>query len=348
MQSYSDVLKYLEKDNRQKHLLLGNGFSMAYDPSIFSYNALSDFVQNLDNELLIKLFEIVNTKNFELIMQQLDNFTELSEAFGANKNFIGKIRSASSELKNSLIDAIKELHPEHVFTIPEEKSKACASFLDEYLSKDGNVFSANYDLLLYWVVLRNQLEKTTDGFGRDVEDSGEWVPDDEVVYSELRWGKHKESQIIHHIHGTLSIFDTGIEIIKEEYESGQNLLEKIKSRIENKEYPVFVTAGTANEKLNHIMHNKYLSFCYDKLCAIKGSLVTFGFNFGDYDTHIIDALNKAAGNNKRNPNRLLSVYIGTYSDDDVKHIKRIENKFRCKVNMFDAKTAPVWIGNDKT
>lgn len=38
--SYSDVVKYLEKRKREKHLLLGNGFSIAYNPKIFSYNAL--------------------------------------------------------------------------------------------------------------------------------------------------------------------------------------------------------------------------------------------------------------------------------------------------------------------
>lgn len=38
--SYTDVVKYLNSKHRIKHLLFGNGFSMAYDPNIFSYNAL--------------------------------------------------------------------------------------------------------------------------------------------------------------------------------------------------------------------------------------------------------------------------------------------------------------------
>ena len=60
----------------------------------------------------------------------------------------------------------------------------------------------------------------------------------------------------------------------------------------NKEYPIFVTAGSAKEKLNHIMHNKYLSFCYDELCKIEGSLVTFGFNFGVFDETDVNAKHK--------------------------------------------------------
>jgi hypothetical protein len=44
VQNYYEVIKYLNKSKRQKHLLLGNGFSMSYDKDIFSYNALSDFI----------------------------------------------------------------------------------------------------------------------------------------------------------------------------------------------------------------------------------------------------------------------------------------------------------------
>jgi hypothetical protein len=39
LQTYQDAVKYLKKQ-KNKHLLLGNGLSMAYDAKIFSYNAL--------------------------------------------------------------------------------------------------------------------------------------------------------------------------------------------------------------------------------------------------------------------------------------------------------------------
>jgi len=107
IQSYEDVIKHLKKSKRKKHLLLGNGFSMAYDHKIFSYNALYEFIENLDNELLSKLFNIINTKNFELVMQQLDNFLELAKVFSTDKELITKLENASEELKTSLIDAKK-------------------------------------------------------------------------------------------------------------------------------------------------------------------------------------------------------------------------------------------------
>ena len=85
----------------------------------------------------------------------------------------------------------------------------------------------------------------------------------------------------------------------EEYDTQNYLLEKIKKRVENKDYPVFVTAGNGKEKLTHIRHNQYLAFCYENLCTVEGSLITFGFNFGQYDEHIIKAINIAAKHGKK-------------------------------------------------
>jgi hypothetical protein len=340
--SYHEVIKYLDKQKRPKHLLLGNGFSMAYDSKIFSYNALSTFIEKTNNPLLQKLFSTIKTRNFEQIMQQLDNFSVIAEAFNADKRFVDKIKIASSTLKSGLIEAVKELHPEHVFIVPEEKSKKCSMFLEEYLSKGGKIFSTNYDLLLYWVLMRNNSKNATDGFGRDLENTNEYINEEDLEFSELRWGKYKDDQTIFYLHGALPIFDTGINIVKEEYDTQNYLLEKINSRMENKEYPIFVTAGNAKEKLNHIMHNKYLSFCYDEFSALQGSLIILGFNFGNYDLHIIDAINKAAHYGRNSANKLRSIYIGVYSDTDLVHIEKIEDKFKVKVKKYNARSVNIW------
>ena len=181
-----------------------------------------------------------------------------------------------------------------------------------------------------------------DGFGRDLENANEFVPEEDLEFSELRWGRNKKGQNVHYLHGALPLFDTGIEIVKEEYDSENYLMEKIKSRMDRKEYPVFVTAGTSSQKLEHIMHNRYLTYCYDRLCEIEGTLIAFGFNFGEYDEHIIDAINIAAKQGKKVSDRLWSVYIGVYSEEGKKHIERVSKKFKCKVRIFDAKSAPVW------
>lgn len=343
LQSYENIIISLKKKNRQKHLLFGNGFSIAYNAKIFSYNALSDFIGKSSNELLKELFEVVNTRNFELIMRQLDNFVHIAKVFSTDEKLVGKIQEASQTLKDSLIEAVKTLHPEHVFEIAEEKCKSCFNFLREYLENNGKIFSTNYDLLLYWVLMRNRTDFAIDGFGRELENPEEIIIGEEPEFSdELIWGKHKKEQTVFYLHGTLPIFDTGVDIVKEQYDSQHYLLQKINERMERKEYPIFVTAGGAKEKLNNIMHNKYLSYCYEQLSTLEGSLVIFGFNFGEYDTHIIDAINKACHYGKKSGNKLHSVYIGVYSDEDLKHIESIESKFMCKVNKYNARTVQIW------
>jgi len=346
LDNFKDVLTSIQKNNgRNFHLLLGNGFSMAYDKDIFSYNALHDFITKLDDENLSKILSVIESKNFELIMQQLGDFSVLIDVFDGGSLLKSKVDYASEKLKSSLLDAVKSLHPEHVFSIPEEKIAACSRFIKIFLDSGGKIFSTNYDILLYWVLMRTNTLRHCDGFGRELENPGEFVPKDEQIWSELIWGKNREEQNIFYIHGALPFFDTGVAIVKEEYDQRHYLLDKISNRMERGEYPVFVTAGNAHQKLSHIMHNHYLTNCYDNLCNITGSLVTFGFNFGSYDEHIIDAINRAAKHGKKDFPKLLSVYIGVYSDEDRKYIEQIESKFMCKVHLFDTKSVDIWNGS---
>lgn len=279
-------------------------------------------------------------------MEQLENVAQIAQIFQAEKSVVENIRNATVILKESLIEAIKELHPEHVFAVSEEKSKACAKFLNDYLSNSGSVFTTNYDLLLYWVIMRNGLDRIGDGFGRETEDTDEWIEPDEREWSDLRWGKNSDTQSIYYVHGALHLFDTGLYIVKEEYTDEHVLLDNIKARMEKKEYPIFVTAGNGEEKLSHIRHNSYLTYCYDSLSNISGSLICFGFGFGNYDEHIIAALNKASKKSKDAQGNwkpfLKSVYIGVYSEKDIEHIRSIEKKFKVPVRLFDVKTANVW------
>ena len=341
--SYQQVLQKLNARPKPKHLIMGNGFSMSYDHTIFSYNALYDFIEKLEDPTLSKLFEVINTKNFELIMRQLDNFIELAKAFYIDENMVNALTDANQLMQKSLIDAVSALHPEHVFEVGEVKSKACFNFLNEYLEKEGKVFSTNYDLLLYWVLMRNESKKAIDGFGREhLNPVQTRRGNEDAEFGDLHWGKHKDEQTVYHIHGTLPIFDTGIEIEKEVYTTRKYLLENVKSRMESKDYPIFVTAGDGTEKLKQIYHNRYLTYCYENLCNITGSLISFGFNFGENDYHIIDAVNKAAKYGAQSGEKLFSIYIGVYSEGDLEYIKSIQDKFECKVNVFDSKTANVW------
>lgn len=340
--TFDEVISSLQKKHRIISLLIGNGFSMAYDNKIFSYNALHNFLQSQDDELLSKLFGAIKTKNFELVMQQLESTIALLDAFGVEGSVKQQILLAAEKLKQGLLKSVKELHPEHVYKIPDAKSAACANFLRPFLDSGGQIFTTNYDLLLYWVLMRQGTALHIDGFGQELENPLEVQKGEAAQWSDLIWGPNQAKQNIHYLHGALHLFDAGSEIIKEQYDWTGYLLEHITTRLDDGNYPIFVTAGNGEEKLKHIRHNRYLSHCYDRLLNIDGSLVTFGFNFGPYDEHIIDSINKAAKHGARAAEKLRSVYIGTYSNEDVKHIESILPKFEVKVQLFDAQTASVW------
>lgn len=339
LETFQDVLTSIRKKKRSFHLLLGNGFSMAYDSGIFSYNALHDFIQNSNESDLKTILGVIETKNFEVIMQQLDTCAAVVDAFGGPPALRQRIEAASTKLKNSLLTAVQSLHPEHVFMVPQAQSEVCAAFLKTFLDTGGHLYSTNYDLLLYWVLMRNDLMQHVDGFGRELENPDD--PPDDRTWSDLVWGKYRDEQNVFYLHGALPFFDDGVAVVKEQYDEYNYLLQKISARMESGAYPIFVTAGDGRQKLTHIMHNRYLAHSYESLCTIGGSLVTFGFNFGEYDEHIIDAINHAA---RQEPaKRLWSVYIGVYSEDDRQHIEQIKHKFKCKkVHLYDASTAHVW------
>ncbi len=342
LESFDNVLASMKKNpKRPFHLLLGNGFSVAYDPAIFSYNALHDFVTKLKDKDLSTILQVIETRNFEVIMKYLDHFSALIAAFGGDPALKKRVDAASAKLKTSLLEAVQVLHPEHVFTIPEAQSKACAAFLKTFLDTGGNIYSTNYDLLLYWVLMRNSVVNHVDGCGRELEnDTGEFMKPEDQIWSDLMWGKYRDEQNVFYLHGALPFFDSGVAIVKEEYDVYNYLLEKISARMEKGEYPIFVTAGDGKQKVEHITHNQYLTYCYDSFCQTEGSLVTFGFGFGQYDEHIIGAINRAA--KQKAPDKLWSVYIGVYSDEDKKRIEQLAGQFKCKVHVYDAKTANVW------
>lgn len=54
--TYGKIIEDLRRKARKKHLLFGNGFSIAYNPEIFSYNALSAFIQDTKDPVLKELF----------------------------------------------------------------------------------------------------------------------------------------------------------------------------------------------------------------------------------------------------------------------------------------------------
>ena len=57
---------------------------------------------------------------------------------------------------------------------------------------------------------------------------------------------------------------------------------------------MFISEGSANEKLSSIKKNEYLSFCYDSLRKSENQLEIYGHSLNSQvDGHIIDAIKES-------------------------------------------------------
>ena len=75
----------------------------------------------------------------------------------------GTWRRDYESLKSALVDAIANTHP----AMPSDIGEARLSSSTNFLKNFTNVFTTNYDLLLYWASLVQDPPPFKDGFGRE-------------------------------------------------------------------------------------------------------------------------------------------------------------------------------------
>jgi hypothetical protein len=68
-----------------------------------------------------------------------------------------------TKIQNSLAEAIVKVHPEKTTAIPEKNKIQCLNFIQKF----EDVFTVNYDLLTYWVLLYDPNLKFGDYFNRN-------------------------------------------------------------------------------------------------------------------------------------------------------------------------------------
>ena len=76
--SYEDVL---EQSEGLRHLLLGNGFSIACKPELFRYDKLFDQADFTKAKRAFKAFRKMGTTNFEAVIRALRDFANLAELY---------------------------------------------------------------------------------------------------------------------------------------------------------------------------------------------------------------------------------------------------------------------------
>jgi hypothetical protein len=258
-------------------LLLGNGFSIAWDKSIFSYNALFTDTDFSLAPTAQKAFEILGTKDFEEVIRYLDIASKLATCHAEHGLQIGeKFRVDSDFIKDALVRAVAQRHPDHVFVIPDDAYASTLSFLKNF----GHVFTLNYDLLLYWTLATAGWEGWSDGFRRSefLEGRLEWRD----TFRETR----QYQQNVHFLHGGLHLFESN-GILTKITSDGGKLVDQIKMNIREGRAPLFVCEGTSAEKMQQITRHPYLRYCLTTFSRSGSILFTFGHSLGPSDAHVM-------------------------------------------------------------
>lgn len=250
--TFQDALHEASRYNK-KHLLLGNGFSIACVPSIFTYSSLYSKAVFSDIPQVQKTFESLGTQDFELVIHALEKAGTILPAYLPTEKKIAKSMIKHAELlKERLIQTIAHNHPSYPGEIEERKYRSCIQFLGHFLNNGGTIYTLNYDLLLYWTLMYGMGAKLftidpLDGFGRDSDfEDGEFY-----VSSYVTWqGDTKaHGQNIHYLHGALHIYDRGPDVEKFTWnETGVRLIDQSRKALSEGRFPLFVMEGESKKR----------------------------------------------------------------------------------------------------
>ena len=216
------------------------------------------------------------TFDFEIVMKALEDASRIELAYGDEAR-AKTFQDDAASVREALIQAIQEVHPGNNFDVPERQCEACAKFLVPF----DTIVTLNYDLLLYWVILRAGATKDfRDGFGLGDEVDG---------FRTFNTDAHCN---VYYLHGALHLFlDEELETLKRVL-TGSTIINDIAETIRTRsELPLIVAEGTATQKIaTGIRSVPYLNHCFETLSALGGNLIIFGHGVSDNDAHIYDAV----------------------------------------------------------
>ena len=315
----------------QRHLLLGNGFSISRFP-LFNYKSLLKQSSFPDDSKLPCVFQSQDTTDFELVMRRLDETRDLLSVYlPSQSDSISETNDREKEvLRNTLISAITKNHPKRPDEISRKEYGHCRKFLQYFLGKDGgHVFTLNYDLLLYWTLMSSG-PMGKDGFRKS--------------NSQLLWVGG--SQDVHYLHGALHLFEKEDAVEKIKYDT-KTLREQIKGRIQEGQFPLFVTEGDSNHKRKKIEARPYLEHSYQHFSNVVGKedtvLFVFGHSLSDQDSHILERMIDGSFRHL-----FVGLFNGAGGDADTVRSRAEKLKQQRKPNSplcvqyYDAESANIW------
>ncbi|EFW11815.1 putative conserved hypothetical protein, partial [Serratia symbiotica str. Tucson] len=273
--SFNEMLeKSFSLTEDKPSVLFGNGFSQALCPNIFNYRSLFEDADFGTRGTTIKmLFDKLETYDFEEVMGTLKNAEVICNSYGIESEKTDMISKDQDTLKNSLIKVISSKHPEKSSSIEAEEYKCAKKFISQF----EKIFTLNYDLLLYWIINKNEIQP--EGF---ITNDGFWS--DKFLYP--------NKQKLFFLHGGIHIYNDGGSVRKHTFKGDRDIsiIEQVEKSLGEGKFPLFVSEPTHKKKLERIRHNHYLNNCYDALGNINGTLFIHGHSIAENDKHIFDKI----------------------------------------------------------
>lgn len=326
---FCDIRNIIKAANGQLALLLGNGLSVKID-NHFNYGKLSE---KADPEVK-SLFKSLEVASFEEILKSLITAGKISEFLKFKSDETKKIQCCYDAVKSNFIKVLKEIHP------LKSKVGEKIGVISGELKNFQRVFTTNYDLLIYWSMMKDP-HHFTDRFN-----NGQFEKKDYTSKCGDGCDNPKTRTHVYYLHGALHLYDKLGETRKLQGDIKDNLLELIEKEIHlNKVFPVYIAEGDPGYKLRKIETNPYLKRCWeifeenhalDKIDHIL-PLIVFGHRLDEkVDKHIIDTIIKS---------KIGEVYYGISpnkfrkEDDKTIEMARIKKLFdnsnhTIKINFF--------------
>jgi len=325
--SFDDVCD--ASDAEERSLLMGNGFSIACTQS-FDYRKLlhkADFRGQGRSRRMRKLFKGAETSDFETVVRRLEESAATVGLYPNASPLVRRMTKDALVVRHGLAGAVAQVHPRRIGDVGDTRLDQCNTFLQGF----SQLFTLNYDALLHWARMRDP-DPFDDGFRRR---------EDRLLHDAL------DQQKVFWLHGALHLREDGWSgdepaTVKATWADNGPLIDYVREAIEDGEYPLVVTEGTWKQKIRTIRRSPYLSWCFERMRATSGTLVTLGWGMKGNDEHIVAAI---AGSGVSN------FYLGVRpgaSTIELAQLKaagdvlRARSGNRLSVRLWDTGTAAVW------
>jgi hypothetical protein len=337
MLSFDQALQRSTEIHHKRHVLLGNGFSIACRPDCFAYGRILDEA-DLDALSVAggALFYNERTTDFEQVIRALRAAARMAVFYKTSDATLAeRLTDDAERLKEVLATTLAKKHPDHVGSITNEEYETARRFLSNF----GHFFSLNYDLLLYWALMQ-EIEpdlRHDDGFRDDPDDpDAPWVA----------WNDYNQyGQDVYFLHGGLHLYADGATLKKLTFKrTGVALVEQIRAQLDEGAFPLIVTEGTSEEKHAGILHHAYLAKCLRSMTSCEGSLFIHGHSLAENDHHVLRAIIEG---------KFKALFISIHEDPESESNQEIRHRAELlaaerpsrkplSIDFYDAATASVW------